>query len=77
VDRQDIDFALAARAGRAGCWISLGTDSHALEELAWMDIARGHLALAAITAPRVLNHLRREQLGDWLRAKRERVRTPA
>lgn len=77
VDRQDIDFLLAARAIRAGCWISLGTDSHALEELAWMDIARGHLALAGSTAPLVLNHLRREQLADWLQAKRGRVRRPA
>lgn len=77
VDRQDVDFTLAARAGGAGCWISLGTDSHALEEMAWMDIARGHLALAGVTAQRVLNHMRREQLGDWLRAKRGRVRTPA
>ncbi|MGH2399115.1 MAG: PHP domain-containing protein, partial [bacterium] len=68
-DRQDIDFALAARAGEAGCWISLGTDSHSIRELVWLDIARGHLALSGAPADRVLNFLSAPDLASWLRQK--------
>lgn len=77
IDRQDVDFAFAGRAARAGCWIALGTDNHSLEELAWMDIARGHLALAAAPVERVLNHLPAEALTEWLRPNRRGIRTPA
>lgn len=68
-DRQDVDFELAGRAGRAGCWISLGSDSHSLREMTWLDLARGHLALSGVRAGRVLNFLSGRDLEAWLGRK--------
>lgn len=68
-DRQDLDFELARRAGEAGCWISMNTDSHSLVEMTWLDIARGHLALSSDPANRVLNFLSGPDLAAWLAIK--------
>jgi putative hydrolase len=69
-DRQDLDFTLAAPAARAGCLISLGTDSHAVRHLGWMDVAVAHLIRGGIPRERVLNYWRSSDLEGWLGAKR-------
>ncbi len=69
-DRQDLDFTLAGPAARAGCLISLGTDSHAIRHLGWMDVAVAHLIRAAIPRERVLNYWSLPELERWLGAKR-------
>lgn len=68
-DRQDVDFELAAKAGQRGCWISLGSDSHSLREMTWLNIARGHVALSGAPASRVLNFLPTRDLESWLAGK--------
>lgn len=74
-DRQDLDHTLVARAAAAGCLLSLGTDSHDPEEMAFMDIAVAHLVQAAVPADRVLNYWELPALEAWL--VRKRVRGPA
>ncbi|HEV8338464.1 MAG TPA: PHP domain-containing protein [bacterium] len=69
-DRQDVDFTLAGPAARAGCLISLGTDSHAVRHLGWMDVAVAHLIRAGISRERVLNYWNVAALERWLSEKR-------
>jgi histidinol phosphatase-like PHP family hydrolase len=69
-DRQDLDFTLAGPAARAGCLISLGTDSHAVRHLAWMDVAVAHLIRGGIPREGVLNYWSSSDLERWLGAKR-------
>jgi histidinol phosphatase-like PHP family hydrolase len=73
-DRQDVDFELARLAAQAGCWISLGTDAHAAEELALMDLARGHAALAGVSPGQVLNFMTSSVLRQWLAGNRREIR---
>lgn len=65
-DRQDIDYALAGAAIDAGTEISLGTDSHSLHELPWMDLAVAHLIQADVPRERVLNYRSVKSLEEWL-----------
>ncbi|MGH2453513.1 MAG: hypothetical protein ACRDF5_07090 [bacterium] len=69
-DRQDLDFTLAGLAARVGCLISLGTDSHAIRHLGWMDVAVAHLIRADIPRDRVLNYWSLPALEHWLAGKR-------
>jgi histidinol phosphatase-like PHP family hydrolase len=61
-DRQDMSFDLVLLAKKAGCRISLGTDSHGPSQLAFMEFALASAKLAGIKADRILNFLTREQL---------------
>src|SRR5205823_14793417 len=69
-DRQDLDVALLRLAARAGCFISIGTDAHHPDELAFIDIGVAAAVEAGVPFDRILNTMAPEQLVDWARAAR-------
>jgi len=64
-DRQDLDVELAALAGEAGVWISIGTDAHHPRELANMEFGLAIAIRAGIPRDRILNYLPVEELLAW------------
>jgi histidinol phosphatase-like PHP family hydrolase len=64
--RQDLDFALAQRALRAGCLFALDSDAHSVEELGYAETAIAHARLAGIPRTRVINCWSVERLEAWL-----------
>jgi histidinol phosphatase-like PHP family hydrolase len=73
--RQDIDFALAQRAIRAGCLFALDSDAHSSRELEYAETAVAHARLAGIPKARVINTWEVERLLAWA-AERGSVKTP-
>ena len=73
--RQDIDFALAQRAIRAGCLFALDSDAHSSRELEYAETAVSHARLAGIPKARVINTWEVERLLAWA-AERGSVKTP-
>src|SRR5579884_4009118 len=71
-DRQDLSVPLLHMARRAGCRISLGTDSHGPSQLRFMEYSAAAALSAGIERERILNFLSREQLLAWAGAVRER-----
>ena len=69
-DRQDLDVDLVRIANDAGTWISVGTDAHRLHELLHIDIGVAAVIVAGFPPERVLNFLPREELLDWVAARR-------
>jgi putative hydrolase len=67
-DRQDVHYALAARALAAGCLFALDSDAHSVPELAFTDISIAHARLAAIPEERIVNYWPREKFLEWARA---------
>lgn len=70
--RQDVDFALAQRALRAGCLFALDSDAHSVGELSYAEIAIAHARLAGIPRSRVVNCWGLKKLITWLRAAWDR-----
>ena len=66
VSRQDVDFALAAVAGKAGCVFALDSDAHAADQLWMADYALAHARLAGIPADRIINCWSIDKLLQWL-----------
>lgn len=64
--RQDVDFALADRALRAGCLFALDSDAHSVDELRYAQTALAHARLAGIPLDRILNCWSTDRLLDWL-----------
>ena len=64
-DRQDLSNDLVKLAAEAGCRISLGTDSHAPSDLAFIDLALVSALHGGIRRERILNFMTREQLLCW------------
>jgi putative hydrolase len=64
--RQDIDYALAARALRSGCLFALDSDAHATAELAYAETALAHARLAEIPTDRIVNCWPLDRLLEWL-----------
>ena len=77
--RQDLNLDLLKLAKKAGCRISLGTDSHGAAQLRFMEYSAAAALLAGIPKDRILNFLSCDQLLAWagdLRARAScRVRT--
>jgi putative hydrolase len=71
-DRQDLDHTIIPMAIDAGCLLTVGTDSHAPEQLAWIDIAVAHMIRAGVPRERVLNFWRTDDLERWLAVKQVR-----
>ena len=72
-DRQDLNLDLLKLAKKAGCRISLGTDSHGAAQLRFMEYSAAAALLAGIPKDRILNFLSCDQLLAWagyLRARR-------
>lgn len=71
-DRQDLKVSLLKIAKKEGCRISLGTDAHHPEQLAFMELALAAACLAKIPRERIVNFLPVEELKRWVKSVRER-----
>ncbi len=70
-DRQDLSFDLLRLAKKAGCRISLGTDSHGQSQLRFMDFALAGAVSAGISRDRILNFMAPEELVEWAASLRQ------
>ena len=67
-DRQDLRLSLLKLARKAGVRISLGTDAHHPEQLAYMELS---LAAACLAAPeRIINFMPLSELKQWVASVR-------
>ena len=64
-DRQDVHYALAARALEHGCLFALDSDAHANGELEFIDIAIAHARLARIPQARIVNYWPNRKFLEW------------
>lgn len=71
-DRQDVHYALAARALEHGCLFALDSDAHAHHELPFADIAIAHARLAGIPETRIVNYWSEKRFLDWARGSWDR-----
>lgn len=76
-DRQDLNLDLVKLAKKAGCRISLGTDSHGAAQLRFMEYSAAAALLAGVPRNRVLNFLSREELLTWTGGLRDGKRRAA
>ena len=77
-DRQDLSGDLVRLAAKAGCRISIGTDSHGPSQLRFIEFGLASAILAGVKRDRILNFMTAEQLLDWVASVRERsAREPA
>jgi DNA polymerase (family 10) len=70
-DRQDLSLDLVKLAKKAGCRISLGTDSHGPSQLRFIQFGLASALTAGIKPERILNFMRREELLQWAARVRE------
>ncbi len=63
--RQDLDFALARQAVDAGCLIALDSDAHGVQELAYVELAMAHAALARVPVDRIINSWPLDRVLTW------------
>jgi histidinol phosphatase-like PHP family hydrolase len=73
-DRQDLSLDLVKLAAKAGCRISLGTDSHGPTQLAFIDYALASALLGGVKPERILNFMTADGLTTWAAETRERSR---
>jgi histidinol phosphatase-like PHP family hydrolase len=71
-DRQDVHYALAARALELGCVFALDSDAHSNPELEFADIAIAHARLAAIPQERIVNYWNEKRFLEWARGSWDR-----
>jgi histidinol phosphatase-like PHP family hydrolase len=64
-DRQDLSLDLLQVARESGCRISLGTDSHNVSELEFMEYSAAAALLAGIRKEKILNFMSRNELLAW------------
>jgi putative hydrolase len=69
-DRQDLSPNLVRLAKKAGCRISLGTDSHGPSQLRFIEFGLASAMLAGIKRDRILNFMSKEQLLTWVASVR-------
>jgi DNA polymerase (family 10) len=70
-DRQDLSLNLIKLAKKAGCRISLGTDSHGTAQLRFMEYSAAAALIAGIPKSRILNFLTGDQLLSWVAKLRD------
>jgi histidinol phosphatase-like PHP family hydrolase len=63
-DRQDLDEERLRIVAASGAWISIGTDAHTPQELAYLEIGLAAAILAGIERKRVLNCLSASELAE-------------
>ena len=73
-DRQDLNLALLKVARKAGVRISLGTDAHHADQLAFIELGLAAALKARIPADRILNFMDLPSLRAWVAKLRERRR---
>ena len=77
-DRQDLSGDLVKLAAKAGCRISIGTDSHGPSQLRFMEYGLASALLAGVKRDRILNFMTAEELLNWVGSVRQRsARQPA
>jgi histidinol phosphatase-like PHP family hydrolase len=77
-DRQDLSGDLIKLAAKAGCRISIGTDSHGPSQLRFMEFGLAAALSAGVKRDRILNFMTAEELLGWVAGVRERsTRRPA
>ena len=64
-DRQDLNVELLRLAKKAGCKISLGTDSHGPSQLRFMEFSAAAALAASIKPECILNFMTKTALLDW------------
>ena len=64
--RQDLDYAMAARALEAGCLFALDSDAHTTDQLAYAETALAHARLARIPRDRIVNCWPLDRLLAWI-----------
>ena len=64
-NRQDLDVELLKLAREAGVWISMGTDSHSVGELLFMEFGLAAAVRAEVPKDRILNFMTRDELLEW------------
>ena len=70
-DRQDLSLDVLKLARKAGCRISLGTDSHDPLQLRFMDYSLAAAIRAGIDRERILNFMSADGLCNWVETVRE------
>jgi histidinol phosphatase-like PHP family hydrolase len=65
-DRQDLNVELLRLAKKAGCKISLGTDSHGPSQLRFMEFSAAAALAASIKPECILNFMTKTALLDWV-----------
>ena len=70
-DRQDLSNDLVKLARKAGCRISLGTDSHGPSQLAFIELGLASALTVGVKRERILNFMSREKLLGWAASVRE------
>lgn len=70
-DRQDLSGDLVKLAAKAGCRISLGTDSHCPSQLAFIELGLASALAAGVKRERILNFMTADELLRWAAAVRE------
>jgi histidinol phosphatase-like PHP family hydrolase len=76
-NRQDLRVSLLKLARKEGVRISLGTDAHDPDELAYMELSLAAALLAKIPAERIVNFMPLEELTMWIAKVRARAGTKA
>ena len=69
-DRQDLSLDLIKLARKAGCRVSLGTDSHGESQLAFIEFGLAAALKGKIDPERILNFMSREDLVNWANKER-------
>jgi histidinol phosphatase-like PHP family hydrolase len=69
-DRQDLNVDLLRLAKKAGCRISLGTDSHGPTQLGFMEYSAAAALKAGIPRSRILNFMTTEEVTSWVESAR-------
>jgi histidinol phosphatase-like PHP family hydrolase len=70
-DRQDLNVELLRMAKKAGCRISLGTDSHGPGQLWFMEYSAAAALKAGIERNRILNFMSVDELRAWVHGVRD------
>jgi histidinol phosphatase-like PHP family hydrolase len=70
-DRQDLSLDLLKLANKAGCRISLGTDSHDPLQLRFIDYSLAAAIRAGIDRNRILNFMTADKLRGWAQSLRQ------
>lgn len=65
-DRQDISPDLLKLAAKAGCRISLGTDSHGPSQFCFIELGLASALTAGIKRDRILNFMPASELLEWV-----------
>jgi histidinol phosphatase-like PHP family hydrolase len=74
-NRQDLRVSLLKLARKEGIRISLGTDAHDPDELAYMELSLAAALLAKIPPAQIINFMRLEDLTAWIGKVRDRAGT--